>query len=191
MNGIRAFIAIEIDEKNRSQLLSLISRLKEAKADVKWAESSAMHFTLKFLGNIDKSLIEKLKISLNDISKKFPVFDIHLSGISAFPNLKSPRVFWVGLDKGSSQVCDIQKEIEEKLQSFGFKKEERGFRPHLTLGRIRSNKFLETLKLFLKNIEFQGETSSEAKGIVLFQSNLTPQGPIYTKLHEANLLKKT
>ncbi len=189
MNPIRAFIAVEINEKNILQLSELISNLKSSGADVKWVGPNAMHFTLKFLGNIDTALVKKIGSALNNISKRIPAFSIHLSGISAFPNLNRPRVIWVGVDRGSDLLCYIQKELEESLEGLGFKKEERSFKSHLTLGRMRSFKNFENLKPLLKEIEFQGEVDSEINEIILFQSQLTPQGPIYTKLYEAKFNK--
>src|SRR3989338_2661620 len=145
MNTIRAFIAVEIDPETRQKISELISKLKKSNSDVKWITEDQMHLTLKFLGNIDNSKVQDISNALSSISNNFKSFAITLSGIGAFPNLNHPRVIWLGIDKGMDALKNLSERIENEMEKLGFEKENRGFTPHLTLGRLRSSKNMPEL----------------------------------------------
>jgi 2'-5' RNA ligase len=189
---MRAFIAIELDKVLRDELATLQAKLKPCGADVKWAEPHNIHLTLKFLGEVPEEKIETIKKTLDTTAANNNTFNISLSGLGAFPNLNSPRVLWVGIKEGSNESVKLANEIEAQLAKLGFSNEERPFSAHLTLGRMRSPKGRERLKEIIENINKNLVTStplhqSPVKDITLFQSTLTPKGPIYTALHNANL----
>ncbi len=184
---MRAFIAIELSEEIRNSLAQIQSHLKYAGADVKWVEKDNIHLTLKFLGEVSDEKIEKIKSILDEIGKTVKSFEISLKDIGAFPKIDYPRIIWVGLDKGTKESIGLAGRIDEALSKIGFQKETRPFAAHLTIGRVRSPKNKEALK---EKIESQ-DTSHKTQvisSVSLFQSKLTPQGPIYTNLHEAKLI---
>jgi 2'-5' RNA ligase len=193
---VRSFIAIELSEEIRKDLKKLIGELKHSEADVKWVEPDNIHLTLKFLGRISAEQIEKIKRLLEGISKEVRPFQISLSNLGAFPKLNYPRVIWIGIEEGKDKLCEINEELEERLEKTGFPKESRKYQPHLTLGRVRSTKNKERL---IKQIEllmletqrscpiYGAKTKMEVAKITLFKSTLTPQGPIYSSLFEVTL----
>ena len=184
---MRTFIAIEISEEIRNTLAQIQSHLKYAGADVKWVAKDNIHLTLKFLGEVSEDKIEKIKSILNAIGSETKPFEITVKEIGAFPKIDYPRVIWVGLDKGADESKELAKRIDEELSKIGFQKETRPFAAHLTLGRVRSPKNRAALveKLLSVNLSPITYHLQPITSIILFQSTLTPQGSIYSKLHEA------
>lgn len=192
---MRTFIAIELSDEIRDVLAKAQAHLKYAGADVKWVEPHNIHLTLKFLGEIDERKCDEVKSILDSIASQTHPFEISIKDIGAFPKIEYPRVIWIGLDKGASEAAELAKETDERLSKIGFQKENRSFAAHLTIGRVRSPKNREALKEKVQSCQLslsaealaKAEAISPqlAKSVILFQSTLTPSGPIYTKLHEA------
>lgn len=187
MDTIRSFIAIELSGEIKEELAGLIETLRSSGADVKWVKAENIHLTLKFLGHIPTEKIERIKGVLDDAASKSRAFRINLSGVGAFPKLSYPRVIWVGISTGEDNVKEIYNSLEGKLEGEGFQKEQRPFSAHLTIGRVRSPKNRQNLKSSIEGLKFSSGKSLDVDHITLFQSTLTPHGPIYTPLHEARL----
>ncbi|MFH1381124.1 MAG: RNA 2',3'-cyclic phosphodiesterase [Candidatus Omnitrophota bacterium] len=181
---MRTFIAIDISDEVKKELSRLLGELKTVGADIKWVQPENIHLTLKFLGDTEDNRIEQIKKVLNEISKGLDSFKLSLFKLGCFPSIDYPRVIWVGIDKGCSQAEQISADIEEKLEVLGFLKETRPFTSHLTLGRVKSGKNKKELKEKILSLEPLSK-SCAAKGITLFQSELTTRGPIYTPIHLA------
>jgi len=184
---MRTFIAIDISDEIRDALRQIQSHLKYAGADVKWVEPQNIHLTLKFLGEIDEKKAEEVKSVLDAIGKGFGAFDITIKDIGAFPKIEFPRVVWVGLDKGAEESKRLAQSVEEGLSKIGFQKEERPFAAHLTVGRVKSLLNKDKLKAKIKDCQPPTGSPHRISSVILFQSKLTPNGPIYTKLYEAKL----
>lgn len=187
---MRAFIAIELPREIKDSLAKLQWQLKSSGADVKWVEPSNIHLTMKFLGEIDDKIQDKVGRALEESAKDKTAFNMRLAALGAFPKLKSPRVIWVGIDQGDNEAKAIAKELEQNLEKIGIPKEDRPFSSHITIGRTRSpqnrEKLVENLtaladKFGQENLEFK------VTGITLFKSTLTPGGPIYQALKETPL----
>lgn len=163
-------ICLRIDEFNAKNVLSKINNVKPV-------ERENLHITIKFLGEISQAVIPKIIDELNRISKEFPQFKVKVKGIGVFPSPDVPRVIWVGAE--SSEIHIIKKSVDESLSRFGFEKDEK-FISHITIGRVKRGNPAEKLKeLMRSNIDF-GEFT--AKELVLFESILTPQRPIYKEI---------
>jgi 2'-5' RNA ligase len=188
---MRTFIAIELSEEIRSALGQVQSHLKYAGADVKWVNPQNIHLTLKFLGEVDEKKLEKVKTALDGVAASSRAFELSLKEIGAFPAVDHPRVVWVGLDKGSDESKALAQNIDESLSKIGFQKETRPFAAHVTIGRVRSphNKLALKEKIISYNTNDERRTTSDERvsSITLFKSALTPQGPVYTVLHESKL----
>ncbi len=184
---IRAFIAIELNNETQNSLAKIQSELKASGADVKWVEPKNIHLTLKFLGDIDTDLIAKIKNILEDLAKNHQRFSSVINELGAFPNTRSPRVIWVGMQEGKENASSIARELENNLFELGIPKEERDFLPHITLGRVKSpiNR-LKLTELLDKNKNIPTINFTMEK-MTLFKSTLTPRGPIYEAIAEVNL----
>ena len=177
---MRVFIAVEISDEG---ILKKIQTFQEdLQIDAKPTKINQIHFTLQFLGEIDKEKCEKVKEQLRKIT--FSQFGVSLKGVGGFPNLKNPRVVWVGTDeKGAENLIKISKEIGMRLVSLGFQKDNR-FMPHLTVFRIKHK--IDDLSLRIKQyeaIEFGTQVITKIK---LKRSILSPKGPEYSDLLEIN-----
>ncbi len=187
---IRAFIAIELPEKIISHIRTVQDGIKSCNVNAGWVNPKNIHLTLKFLGNINIQDTEKIACAMNEAVKESLItqgnqhISLSAKGISVFPNIKKARVIWIGLKGDTFRLIGLQKILDNHLEKSGFPKEERDFKAHLTLARIKDKidpeKLAEAMKRF-------GETESdtfEADKIILFKSDLKPGGAVYTKLAE-------
>lgn len=184
---MRAFIAISLPEEIQLALAGLQDRLKEAHADVKWVESRNIHLTLKFLGEIDDRQLVKIMEILEGVAGQRQYFPINIFSIGAYPKIDSPRVIWVGIDKGDGEIKELAKALEEKIAAEGIPKEVRPFSSHITIGRVRSGMNKNSLVQKLTIAEIPGGLGFAVRKIVLFKSTLTPKGPAYEILKETSL----
>lgn len=188
MSGtIRAFIAIELNLETRELLSSIQIELKKTRADVKWVKPENIHLTIKFLGNINSDQANEIKKILSEVARENNQFDIDLSEVGAFPKKEYPRVIWVGVEKNKDKVAKIAADLEERIVNLGIPKEDRPFQSHITIGRVRSNDNRADLVDKLKTITLAQKPSLLISKLTLFKSTLSPSGPIYEILSEANL----
>ena len=177
---MRVFIAVEIS--NEEILEKIQTFQKNVKINAKPTRVDQIHFTLQFLGEINDEKCQQVQDALNKIS--FSQFDISLRSVGGFPNLKNPRVIWVGLEKdGARKLIDLANDIGTKLTKLGFEKDKK-FKPHLTVFRVK--KRIESVSSIMKDfeaMEFGTETVSKIK---LKKSVLSPKGPEYSDLLEVN-----
>ena len=181
---MRLFIAVDLPASVRQEVAAFQQDLKNSGADVKWVEMDNLHLTLKFLGDTKESRAGELKQTLGAAVKGKSPFEIHLEGIGAFPKTTSPRVIWVGVNLGEKQLVDLAHNIEEGCLTLGFPKEERPLSAHLTIGRVRSNNHLAPLIKKLQTAEFRASCPAPINRLILYQSTLSPHGPVYTPLAE-------
>lgn len=181
---LRTFICIEIEDYLKVKFKEVQEYFKKIDFDVKWVEEKNLHMTLKFLGEVD---LERLKEVLSILGKlKFNKFELSFKGCGIFPNFYSPRVLWVGIEKGGEELIKISEILNRELMKLGFK-EEKGFSPHLTIGRIKSNKNKEKFLELMKKKAEESFDKMEAKEIILMKSNLIPKGPIYEIIEKFSL----
>ena len=186
---MRAFIAIEISEEIRSMLDRIEAHLKYAGADVKWVGPENIHLTLKFLGEITEEKCADVKSALDEVARSAKPFELTLKNIGVFPKMEFPRVVWVGIDSGQAEGARLAANIDEAMSNIGFEKDSRPFSPHLTIGRVRSglnkDKLREKIASASANFQLTNIAPHKVNSVILFQSTLTQQGPIYTKIHES------
>lgn len=183
---IRLFIAFPLPDPVKLELGKIILSLKQRGGSVKWVESGNIHLTAKFLGNTDDKLVKSISDEIDNIAKSYFPVETTMSHLGAFPNLLRPRVIWIGLDKNIETLAKIALNTEEVMQKLGFPAEDKRFKAHLTLGRIRENRNLGNLTDFMKTYKVN-EMPFRFDSLVLFKSTLTPRGPIYERLHESLL----
>ena len=187
---MRTFIAIELPKTIRDSLAQLEEQLKKSGADVKWVEPQNIHLTLKFLGEIDEQKLDKIAEITKNVASNRKTLYMRISSIGAFPKISTPRIIWVGINEGYSEIKEIAKELEERLVKLGIPKENRPFSSHITLGRTRSA--LNREKLIQELISAENILNTEnlefpVTKITLFRSTLNSSGPIYEVLKAADL----
>ena len=185
---IRTFIAIELPGNIISSIRKVQEGIKSYGFKVRWVRPENIHLTLKFLGNINEADTEKIGRAIFDAVKEYPPISLAAKGIGVFPEVKRPRVIWVGITGQVEPLIGMQKTLDDKLEAIGFPKENRPFKGHLTLARVKgkidSKRLSEAMKEFQ---EFEAEPFT-ADQIILFKSELKPTGSVYTKLLSASLL---
>ncbi len=187
---LRCFIAIDISEPIRRDFGEIIDRLKKYDADVKWVTVDNIHLTLKFLGNTPENLLPKIREYLFNVVLSYNPFYIRIYTTGVFPNRKYPRVIWIGV--GDSEILKrLQIDIENAMVSLGFKKELKAFNPHLTLGRVRSQKGVMNLIQAIDTFKERDFGTIHVKQIKLMKSELKPQRAEYSCLYEIPLGENT
>src|SRR3989304_2268918 len=178
---MRTFVAIELPPELTSQIDQLQTVLRKTGADVSWVKSQNVHITLKFLGEVKEEKIEDVYQATELSVKGLRNFQVNLQGLGGFPNLKRPRVIWIGVEKGKEVLAELYPKVEEQFFKIGFAKENRDFTPHLTIGRVKSPKHLEKLASEINKTTFETE-DFEVKEVVVMKSTLFPTGAVYTPL---------
>lgn len=186
MDLIRAFIAIDVDEKIIDSLVRVQGELASLNCDIKFVERDNIHLTLKFLGEVSSNKINEICKLMDNI--KFPSFMLEVKGIGVFPSLNRPRVVWAGVGEGYQKVVDIFKILDSNLRKLNFKSEDEEFTPHITIGRFRSNRNISAFIKFVENYEDVVFGQFNVTCIRLKRSILTPRGPIYSNLYEVKLV---
>jgi 2'-5' RNA ligase len=192
MEKIRTFIAIELDESIQDGLTRLQEQLQgEApRGSVRWVRPGGIHLTLKFLGDVPADQIGEITGALQKSCQGFAPFSLSCGGLGCFPNLKHPRVVWVGVQEETGTLAQLHKAIEENVAPLGYPTEKRKFSPHLTLGRVRRQVGSGDRRR-LGELVGASETGSlgqmEVRSVNLMRSDLQPSGAVYTRLAEVEL----
>ncbi len=164
---MRLFFGIEIPDAEREKIEKIKYNIK-IDGKIKWVEKENLHLTLLFLG--EKNLIEVIGL----LEKfRFEPFDVSLKGFGVFPDLKRPRVLWIGVEKGKEKMKELYEKLTMRLEPLNLEIEKRFF-PHLTIGRIKFG------NVNYEKLEYNSEIFHVDK-FVLFSSTLTKSGPIYKK----------
>jgi len=179
---MRTFIAFELPPDIKNYLSNIINIMSSRIKGVKWVKDEGLHITMKFLGEIEDNKIAQIKEVLLPIENQYKPFDLIISRIDAFPNKKRPRVIVVGLKNEVDIINNIFQDIENFLEKLGFEKESRSFKPHITLGRMRTP--MPLLEKFIPDLE---EKIFKAEDLVLFKSTLTNKGAIYDPIWKIKL----
>lgn len=174
---MRAFIAIEINDVVRNNLVKAQERIGNKSAKIKFVERENFHVTLKFLGEIDEALAEEVKRALDEISKKHRKHRVRVKGIGVFPNPNYVRVIWAGIENDEG-IKAIARDVEREMRRLGFKKE-KDFVAHITIGRVKFVRDKLELAMALKDLANEDFGEFDVEAIELKKSTLTPKGPIY------------
>jgi 2'-5' RNA ligase len=183
---LRAFIAIDLDPGLKAAVRDLIRRLEAVGADVRWTRPGGHHLTLKFLGEVGDAAAERVKDALHAVAARHRGFPLRLEGTGVFPGERNPRVLWVGITAGP-ELGALQIDLEAALAEEGFPREDRAFKPHLTLGRVKGRNRLDKVLAELEahgRDDFGGMTVDK---VALFESRLRPEGAEYHIVDEARL----
>ncbi|MBI3947801.1 MAG: RNA 2',3'-cyclic phosphodiesterase [Armatimonadetes bacterium] len=179
--GVRAFVAVTLPAIRRDAIAAIQRRLMGAPG-VKWVEPENFHFTLRFLGQIRRAAVESLCGRLRAGLAGRPAFSLCLSGVGAFPSTQRPRTVWLGVSQGARHLEALAAVVEAAVVAEGFPPEERPFRAHLTLGRVKVSPPPADLARALA-AEAAAQVGEMAVGeVVLVRSELHPSGPVYTPL---------
>ena len=193
MSLLRAFIAVEIPSPLQLKIQESTAALRSTLGTdlVRWVPRQNVHLTLKFLGDVSPSNLDMIKQMLTAEAAQHSCFEMQTEGIGSFPNPRRPRVIWIGL-QAPPALESLQRGIESASARLGYATDEKGFSPHLTIGRVKQNSSAAEIQHIRAALE---ETKIGLLGVVrvaeahLFKSDLQPSGSVYTKLFSAPIGK--
>src|SRR5262245_52845761 len=188
MARLRTFIALDPGKPIRDRLIALQESLARTGTEVKWVEPENLHVTLLFLGEVDDRAVLEVCRAVSESCAPLPPFAMTVEKVGSFGNPRRPRTVWVGVGDGEEQVKALHGVLEERLLELGYyRREERQFTPHITLGRVKQDGSADGLPpLLQKKADWQAG-AVEVREVLVMSSQLTPQGPIYTVLSRAPL----
>jgi len=183
----RTFIAVKIPVSGTTAeiIQDIKSELQDEK--IKWVETFNMHITLFFVGETHDEMIQKISSELENLLKNKKPFTLKGEGIGLFKNFNNPRVLWLGIEK-SEYLEQVKKEIDQMMRNFGFAIENREFKPHLTLGRIKRIDNKSKLKNILNHYMDVNFHDFYIDKIIYYESRLTSSGPVYKVIKQVALI---
>ena len=185
---VRTFVAVETSPAVRQRVAELIGIFAATGAKVSWVQQHNLHLTLKFLDEVPLNSIPQVSAAVQMAATAFEPFELEIRGAGAFPCAGRPRTLWLGTGQGSEPLGKLHAALESALKPLGFPNEHRRFAAHLTIGRVRGpgSGLVELGSLIQQHAEFTAG-QFPVDELVVFSSQLTPQGPIYDALSRAAL----
>lgn len=185
----RIFCAIELPADLRARLQDHIRELREAVPDVaaSWTRVENIHLTLKFFGNVAVDRLAAISGAASRTSKQFSSFQVGIGGTGVFPKPSRAQVLWIGISDPEGKLSALQKSLEKEFALEGFQKDDRAFRPHLTIARIRRPDGARRLAEIHLRTEFKSHEIKVGE-LIIFRSELSSQGSKYTAIshHQLN-----
>ena len=191
MPVVRAFIALELPEAMQRALdkLSVALQKQLAGLPLRWVKTDHIHLTLKFLGETNTPDLPRISVMLEEQAKKVAPIPFEFSEFGVFPNPGKPLVLWVGV-QAPAQLQQLQQGIEAELVKLGYPTEQREFKPHLTLARVRREHRLANLKRIgeiMAAARIEPGAAGLFESVTLFRSDLQPGGSVYHPLSRSPL----
>lgn len=190
---IRSFLAFDLPDDIMDQVTLFSKEIKRSPLNVKWVNVKNIHLTVVFMGNIKANNIPEIEENIEKVCSRYSKFDLSLRGPGVFPNIRRPRVIWLGLEGDLERMSFFRDALQKQLQPFGIKQEKRKFKPHLTLGRFRktknniNNSLLEDILIHNKDLSSPVVVLNR---LFFIKSELKPSGAEYTKLNSWSLSGK-
>lgn len=181
---IRTFIALELPKASLNEIISLKESVTQNNSNARWEPIEKLHLTIKFLGDTNESIINEISDSLDKYFSNTNKLALNFEKFGFFWQDNQPRILWLGLKEDEKLVC-LVKEVNEILNKFGFEKEKRSFKPHITLLRFKGHENLDSIiklkDVRLENHQFISDT------VHFFKSDLYKNGSVYTSLKKFQL----
>jgi 2'-5' RNA ligase len=189
---MRLFVALDIDDNVRNRIARFLDGVRGFAPDVRWVRPESLHVTLKFIGEQPESQIEVIQQALDGVEADH--FELNFRGYGFFPNVRAPRVFWLGIDS-NSKLTSLAAAVDATLVPLEIETEEHVYNAHLTLARgagrsgsprreesDRANHRFQRLQEILSALPMPEFGSMTAREFFLYRSQTSPAGSKYTKL---------
>src|SRR6266850_2474777 len=140
MPRLRTFIAVALNDAIRRRAVALQQQFAQAGSKVKWVEPENLYVTMLFLGEVDAREVLDVCKAVRAVTSETAPFAVSVAGVGGFPNLRRPRTLWIGVDEGSEDLIRLHHDVEKELLALGgYRREDREYTPHITLGRVRGD----------------------------------------------------
>ena len=183
---LRSFLAFDITDAMRAELSQVIALLSTKTKDVRWVKPDLMHCTLRFFGDVDEELLsgDLSGIIAETVLHQAPIHIVG-EGIGVFPNWRYPEVLWAGLSGDTESMISLHSRLESAFEGFGFQRDPRTLRLHLTLGRAKGSlKGCATLSQTIEKLMDKRFGEMNVSSLTLYRSELKKDGPVYTALRK-------
>ena len=183
MTTWRVFCAVELPDDVRARLQEHIARLRKEVPDAaaSWSRVENIHLTLKFFGNVALDRIPKISAAATRTTEQFSKFEIDVGNTGVFPRPSRAQVLWIGVNDPTGKLAALQKRLEDQCAAEGFEKEDRAYKPHLTIARLRKPEGARQLADTHLNMNFPLIEVSLHE-LVVFRSELSSKGSKYTSI---------
>lgn len=198
--GLRLFIAVDPPADTRRHAAGIIERLRRCAAPVTWVDPERLHLTLHFLGDaVPREALPDLCAALDAAAAECPPIDVAFAGVGVFPDAARPRVIWLDVCRGAAPLARLHAALAGRLEGLGHMVDERPFRPHLTLGRLRPPRprwrgphrggpqATDRLAGAIAAFDLVPAGAGRIATVALHASRLDPGGAVHERLHEAPL----
>jgi RNA 2',3'-cyclic 3'-phosphodiesterase len=188
MSRSRIFIAVDINEAVRKRVTALQEKLGRSAPGVRWVEPASIHVTLLFLGEVSDLEVVSVCRSVDEQTRNVAPFSLAFAGLGAFPNPRRPKTLWVDVKQGAKEMLQLHDDLEGPLLELGcHRREDRAYKPHLTLGRLsqedRDGAWAPILK---SHADWEGG-ATHVEEVLVMSSELRRDGPVYSVMGRAKL----
>lgn len=182
------FCAFELPEAVRSRIDLHSRNVREAvpEAAASWSRPENVHLTMKFFGNVDQAQVPMISAAAERVVKEFSPVEVEVEKTGVFPRPSRPQVLWIGVNDSSGALAKLQQRLEDEFAREEFPKEDRAFRPHLTIARIRRPQNADRLAQIHLASEFSA-VAVRFDQLILFRSELSSKGSKYTAISRHRL----
>ncbi len=185
---IRSFIAFEIPESIRREIARTMRQMATHWPEYRWVDTDQLHLTMNFLGDVPDEKITDVCQVLRKVVPAFDAFSFTLSGLGAFPKAKRPRVLWLGVTEGASQLSKLYYQLADDLEHLRLERDRKAFRPHVTLARIRDRqRWSDSIVEKVERNDPLEMGVVDANQLVLYSSHMEKAGPVYTPMDRVGL----
>ena len=183
MDRTRTFVALPVSAAVKQLAAHWMQRLGQVADSVKWVPAENLHLTLKFLGEVPTVELAEICQRVTSAVAALEPLEIECDHVGAFPSSSRPRTLWLGIGAGGQQVSQLQESVERGLSQLGFRREQRQYHPHITLGRLRSSPASSPeLSSLLEPADFGTPVTCLVEQVVVVASQISREGPHYQRL---------
>ncbi len=183
---MRLFIAIPVDDQIKRRMLHVRDRIDVSDARVRWCSAEQLHLTLKFIGEVEDSLVKPICDAVQRVADKTPLFEVDIGETGCFPPTGSVRVIWIGGTDSAGTLCQAAQEVVDELVPLGIEKEKRTFSEHFTIGRVKFDHSRGRLRESVRAVGFDA-CRQAVRELVVYQSTLCQSGAQYAPVLRAKL----
>lgn len=180
----RLFVALDIPSEIQDSIISLRDEIYGPASNVRWEAKNKLHLTLKFLGDVEQSMNDEIIDAVGSAVCRYDSMSLSFNKFGLFYRDNKPKILWLGFNY-PEELIKLAGEMEDNLEPFGFRKEKRKFKPHLTLLRLKGFEDLSKIEKFTQ-YKLNKEIFTADK-VSLIKSKLTPQGSVYTRVKSFNM----
>lgn len=177
---MRLFLALELGLRERKAIRQATAPMRAAAPEASWVWEDNLHLSVKFFGEQPESAPADISRVLASVAAAHQPFDLRISGLGAFPNLRAPRVVWMGVQH-DPRLELMHHDVEATCAANGYALDARAFRPHITLARVREELPLanaRALAAAARAVVYKGV--QQVGALSLLESTLAPGGPKYS-----------